>query len=146
MLKNKEIALSLGVSFLYKEAPTLLEDLKSFINKNFGFGDFVFCDNAGRQVGCAKNLTELEEQLAKVPISSIVYHASRNHFSNWLKARTEFWLAHQLRPKKVEHFSTPEDLRKLLIDSVRQFRKSQQVGVISDFNKKNSMHLQHLPV
>ena len=83
-----------------------------------------------------QNLTELEEQLAIVPVESILYHASRNHFSNWLKARTEFWLAHQLRPKKVGDFQSTSALRKLLIDYVREFRKSRQIGVISDFHKE----------
>ena len=50
-------------------------------------------------------LRSLEKQIKKVPIESILYHAERNHFSNWLKARTEFWLAHQLRPRKVTDYT-----------------------------------------
>ncbi|MEW5843678.1 MAG: PEP/pyruvate-binding domain-containing protein [Bacteroidota bacterium] len=132
---NENIADAIGTSFLVKDSPTLLEDLKEFMLHNFGFGDFVFRTDNGDEVGRARNLTELEEQLAVVPDESIMYHASRNHFSNWLKARTEFWLAHQLRPKKVSDFPSVAALRKLLIDSLREFRKSRQIGVISDFNK-----------
>ena len=136
---NREIgqlASSIGTTFLEKDSPTLLEDLKEFMMNQFGFGDFIFRTDDGNEVGRAENLTELEEQLAVVPDESILYHASRNHFSNWLKARTEFWLAHQLRPKKVEDFESPSALRKLLIDYVREFRKSRQIGVISDFHKE----------
>ena len=39
-----------------------------------------------------------------VPAESLAYHGERNHFSNWLKARTEFALAHSLRPRKVADF------------------------------------------
>ena len=46
------------------------------------------------------------------------------------------WLAHQLRPKKVGDFQSTSALRKLLIDYVREFRKSRQIGVISDFHKE----------
>jgi len=67
---------------------------------------------------------------------SLVYHASRNHFSNWLKARTEFWLAHKLRPKQIEDYNSINDLRNDLINSIRTYRKSRQIGVISDFNKE----------
>ena len=42
---------------------------------------------------------------ATVPAESIAYHAERNHFSKWLKARTEFALAHHLRPRKVSDFA-----------------------------------------
>jgi hypothetical protein len=133
--KEKE-ANYIGATFLRKDSPTLLEDLKKFMFTHFGFGDFIFRTNDKTEVGRARNLFELEEQLEKVPEESIVYHASRNHFSNWLKARTEFWLAHQLRPKKVSDFPSPDALRKLLIEYVREFRKSRQIGVISDFNKE----------
>ncbi|MCX6168722.1 MAG: histidine kinase [Ignavibacteriales bacterium] len=131
-----KLASSIGTTFLEKDSPTLLENLKEFMLTHFGFGDFVFRTDDGTEVGRAENLTELEEQLEIVPDESIVYHASRNHFSNWLKARTEFWLAHQLRPKKVEDFPSTSALRKLLIDYVSEFRKSRQIGVISDFHKE----------
>ncbi|MFA5806715.1 MAG: response regulator, partial [Melioribacteraceae bacterium] len=98
--ESGKLASSIGITFLEKDSPTLLEDLKDFMMHRFGFGDFIFRTDDGTEVGRAENLTELEEQLAIVPDESILYHASRNHFSNWLKARTEFWLAHQLRPKK----------------------------------------------
>ena len=132
----KELANSVGATFLEKDSPTLLEELKYFMMHNFGFGDFIFRTDNGEEVGLAQNLTELEEQLKIVPDESIKYHASRNHFSNWLKARTEFWLAHQLRPKKVGDFDSLPALRKLLIDYVREFRKSRQIGVTSDFHKE----------
>ncbi len=133
--ENEKIASEIGASFLLKDSPTLLEDLKKFMVQNFGFGDFIFKTPDGKEVARASNLTELEQKLKTVPDESIVYHASRNHFSNWLKARTEFWLAHQLRPKKVTDFESTEALRKLLIDYLRDFRKARQIGVISDFHK-----------
>ncbi|MFA3784184.1 PEP/pyruvate-binding domain-containing protein [Melioribacteraceae bacterium 4301-Me] len=133
--ENERLATKIGASFLLKDSPTLLEDLKKFMINNFGFGDFVFKTPDGNEVGRASNLTELEQMLKTVPDESILYHASRNHFSNWLKARTEFWLAHQLRPKKVSDFESTAALRQLLIDYLRDFRKARQIGVISDFNK-----------
>lgn len=132
----EKIAIENGAKFLMKDSPLLLEDVKDFMRENFGFGDFVFRNNDGEEVDRARNLYELESKLKTVPDESIVYHASKNHFSNWLKARTEFWLAHQLRPKKVEDFKDISSLRNLLIDSLREFRKSRQIGVISDFNKE----------
>jgi hypothetical protein len=65
---------------------------------------------------------------------SIAYHSSRNHFSNWLKARGEFWLAYQLRPRKVDHYRSMDALREDLIDAVNSYTKDRQQGVITDFD------------
>jgi CheY-like chemotaxis protein len=126
-------ARAMGVSFLQKGSPRLLHDLRAFMMSHFGFGDFVFRMNDGREVGRAQDLRTLEEQLTQVPDESILYHARRNHFSNWLKARTEFWLAQQLRPHRVEDFASVEELRDQLIRSLGEYRESRQRGVITEF-------------
>src|SRR6201993_1832218 len=82
-----------GYSFLRKRSPTLLKDLRRILTDSFGFGDFVFRLPDQREVGRAKDLNELEEQLQTIPADSLMYHAQRNHFSHWLMARTEFALA-----------------------------------------------------
>lgn len=121
--------------FIQKGSPQLLRQLREFIQDNLGFGDFIFRTPDGREVARARNLIEMEEVLKTVPIESIVYHASRNHFSNWLKARTEFWLAHLLRPRKVSDYPTVEDLREDLIKSIKNYREMRLRGIISEFNK-----------
>ena len=134
--ENEEVAYSIEASFLLKDSPTLLQDLSKFMKEHFSFGDFIFRNLAGEEVGRAHNLLELEDQLRRVPDESIVYHASKNHFSNWLKARTEFWLAHQLRPQKVIDFDSTTDLRQVLINSIKDFRNTRAQGVITDFDKE----------
>ncbi len=133
--ENVEAAKDLNLSFLLKDSPTLLTDLGKFLKEHFSFGDFVFRTEDGDVVGKARNLYELETELAKIPDASILYHAGRNHFSNWLKARTEFWLANALRPKKITDFQSLKELREKLIEAVRDYRISRQRGVISDFDK-----------
>jgi len=130
--KAKEI----GVSFLLKGSPRLLHELRDFMMDNFGFGDFIFQTPDGKVVGRANNLKALEEQLKIVPDESIRYHAERNHFSNWLKARTEFWLAHKLRPTKVSDFQSISELRNELITGIRYYQESRQRGLITDFDKE----------
>lgn len=133
---NEQRAKDLSATFLLKDSPTLLHDLRRFMVDNFSFGDFIFQTPAGREVGKATDLASLEEQLKIVPEESIKFHSEHNHFSNWLKARTEFWLAHQLRPRKVSDFPTIEALREDLISSLRFYRKLRQRGLITDFNKE----------
>jgi len=126
-----------GASFLLKGSPTLLHDLRDFMMNNFGFGDFVFLMPDGSEVGRARNLKEMVELLQTVPEKSILYHGEGNHFSKWLKARTEFWLAHKLRPREVSEFDTIVELKSLIISSIKEYIDARQRGVITDFDKEN---------
>jgi CheY-like chemotaxis protein len=128
-------ARAVGASFALKDSPVLLHELRQFMSQYFSFGDFVFRTPDGAEVGRACDLKSLEEQLHLVPEESLRYHAERNHFSNWLKARTEFWLAHKLRPRKVTDFPSVEAMRQDLISSLSQYRRLQHRGIISDFSK-----------
>ncbi|MBI5727435.1 MAG: histidine kinase [Ignavibacteriales bacterium] len=129
-------ARSMGAGFLLKGSPQLLHLLREFMLDNFGFGDFIFRTADGKEVSRAYNLKTLEEQLQVVPGESIEYHAERNHFSSWLKARTEFWLAQNLRPRKVSDFSSVEGLRQELLTALRTYCDSRQRGVTTDFNRE----------
>jgi CheY-like chemotaxis protein len=133
---NENLAQAAGASFIMKDSHLLLNELRHFMNQFFSFGDFIFRATEGVEVGRANDLRSLEEQIKIVPEDSIVYHASRNHFSNWLKARTEFWLAHRLRPRKISDYTSIEELRKDLIFSLRNYRHMRQRGIITDFTKE----------
>ncbi len=130
----EKIAYEIGASFLLKNSPSLLSDLRRFLKNNLSFGDFVFRTEDGKEVGRANNLRTLEKQLAKVPAESIKYHSDRNHFSSWLKARTEFWLARHLRSKKVSDFKSIEDMRNHLISNIKLYREMRERGTITEFN------------
>ncbi|MBX7150702.1 histidine kinase [bacterium] len=133
---NADKANAIGASFVLKDSPTLLHELRKFMADYFSFGDFVFRMPNGEEVGRANQLMALEEQLALVPGDSILYHAERNHFSNWLKARTEFWLAFNLRPKKISDYANVEDLRTYLIQTLRSYREIRHRGTIVDFSRE----------
>jgi len=120
--------------FLRKDSPRLLQELRDFMRENFSFGDFVFRHPDGQVVDRAWDLRGLEERLLHVPEESIRYHAERNHFSNWLKARAEFALAERLRPRRVSDYTTIEDLRQDLIGSLRAYRREIQRDLVADFD------------
>jgi CheY-like chemotaxis protein len=123
-----------GCSFLRKRSPTLLRDLRRLLTEQFAFGDFVFRLPNHTEVARASDLNALEGLLHTVPAESIAYHAQGNHFSRWLRARTEFSLAQRLRPRKVSDFPTVEHLRRELIDSIAEYRVEQSEGLIGDFD------------
>ncbi|MBT8075399.1 MAG: histidine kinase [Gammaproteobacteria bacterium] len=124
-----------NASFLNKRSPTLLNELSTFINENFGFGDFIFRLPDGTEIGRAGNFREMQRAVARIDGRSLIYHAERNHFSNWLMARTEFELAARLRPRKASEFDNPKDMRAYLVNTLKEFRHDRQVGVVTDFSR-----------
>ena len=133
---KKEAALACETAFLNKQSPNLLKKLGSFINENFGFGEFVFKLPDGTELARAANFRQIQESVGRVDAQSLVFHAERNHFSNWLIARGEFDLARRLRPRKASEFVEPEDLRTFLFDTLSQHRHDRQAGMVTDFNRE----------
>jgi hypothetical protein len=132
-----ETANKVGAGFIHKESRTLLQDLRGFMLDNFGFGDFVFRLPTGEEVARASDLRELVEALRVVPVESVRHHAAHDHFSNWLRARTEFGLASLLRPRKVSEFRDAEGLRSYLVTAIERFRSESQRGIVADFSRRH---------
>src|SRR5262249_40161456 len=128
-------AAAVGATFLLKGSPTLLADLRRFMSEYFGFGDFVFRLPDGRTVARAHDLKSLEEKLVVGPTDSIASHAARTHCSTWLKARTEFALADELRPRKLTDFATAEGMRRWLIEAISGYRRDRSLSVVADFDR-----------
>jgi len=122
-----------GFAFLRKRSPTFLRDLRRVMTQELGFGDFVFRMPDQSEVARASNLGELVDHLRTVPAESVAFHAQRNHFSRWLRARTEFALAQKLRPRKVSDFATVEGLRQNLVEAIAEYRREQSEVLIGDF-------------
>lgn len=114
-----------------------IEDLEGRIHDFFlsqlGFGDFVFRFPDGKLAGWAANFRSFEKALDEVPDASLLYHAKRNHFSNWVMARSEVELALQLRDVPLESFSSPEELRLFLRHCIHQLRQRRQQGVVVQY-------------
>jgi DNA-binding NarL/FixJ family response regulator len=134
---NASKANACDAGFLNKKSPTLLNELSTFISRYFGFGDFIFRLPDGSPLARAHNFREMQKCVAEVDIESLLFHARRNHFSNWLMARTEFELAARLRLRKVSDFEDPEEMRSYLMTTLEDFLHERQVGVITDFNRDN---------
>lgn len=132
--ENRKLARQLDTEFVHKLAPTALQELRDFLMQQFGLGDFVFRLPSGEEVARASDLKALQEALIHVPESSLVYHASHNHFSNWFVARSELQLARVLRPVQVSDFEDHEKLRVFLIRAIDQTRSVLHRGRIIEFS------------
>ncbi len=119
--------------FLDKNSPSLLVELQDFFLNHLGFGDFVFRMPDRTEIDRASSLRTLELKISRIPDESLRYHASRNHFSNWLMARSEFALASTFREVQSSEFHSTEDLRRYIVTGLHTVRKLQQKGVVAQF-------------
>ena len=133
--ENEVLALGIGASFLQKGSPLLLHQLREVLVQRFGFGEFIFRLPNHTEVDRAGNLKSFGEKLKSVPGDCITYHAERNHFSNWLKARAEFRLAERMRPRQLSNFESVEHMRDDLLEMVEESRLERNRSVIADFER-----------
>jgi len=139
-IKNREKALKEKYTFIDKNSETLAFDIKNIIQFNMGFGDFIYYDgNENKLDIIATNLNEFRDNLKIIPIESIVYHATRNHFSLWLMARGERKVAELLSPVQAQDFPNLEGLRSFLINALQQNHYEKNKGKILDFSE-NAIH------
>lgn len=134
--EHRSLADSLNVAFADKNSLELLGELRDFMRQNFGFGPFQFRSPDGRFVARADGIREMVAVLPELPAESLLYHAERNDFSNWLMARSEFELAHDLRPRRAADFADAEAMRRFLIGRLTDFVEERQRGQVAEFARK----------
>jgi CheY-like chemotaxis protein len=131
---DERLSREAGAEFLLKGSSTLLDDLRAFMVDNLAFGDFVFRLPDGTRLGQAKDMESMLNMLGTVPSESVTYHAERNDFSRWLKARTEFHLAHHLRARTAADYDSPESRRRYLVQQLNDYRRELARESVSDFD------------
>jgi CheY-like chemotaxis protein len=135
-LSNEQYALEFGTGFLHKYSKNLSNDLKDYILKNFGFGEFVFRNPETLEEYCvAANLRDLQQLIMTVPDDILIYHTQRDDISKWLNARALFPIAQIFKPAKLEDFKSLEDVRKYIYKAISTFRTSKAKGVIAEFDR-----------
>ena len=131
---NADKAQKIPAVFVDKNSPSLYAEVRSFFLDHLGFGDFVFRQPDGREIGRAPNLRELEERLHHISEDSFIHHCSRNDISRWLFARTEIMLASKVRPLKDDDFSSVRSHRQYLISLIQTRRQRHLKGVVANFD------------
>lgn len=135
--KNHEKAAQVPADFLDKNSPHLLSEIHDFFLTRLGFGDFVFRLPDGTEIDRAADLRVLESKLSEIPDESLCYHAERNHFSNWIMARSEIALASKFRAVQARDFESAPEMREYIITNIRALRKLRQKGVVTRFRAEH---------
>lgn len=135
-MENEAKAKELGAVFIDKNSPTLALDIKSFIKKYLGFGDFIFRNGNGEPIDKATSIEEFKQKLLSIPDDSLAYHSIRNEISTWLMARREITLAKHLRRYRFEDFKTADFARQFILRTFETAELKKIKGRIINFNPK----------
>ena len=135
----KQNALDLTGHFISKKSGTLFQEIKDFMVSNLGFGDLILKKPNGKKIKSISDVSDLKSNLEKIPLESISYHASRNHFSNWLAIRGEFDLANKFREIGPDKFDTLDKRKKYHLELLSDYEKTIDKGPIIEFNPKLSI-------
>jgi CheY-like chemotaxis protein len=133
---NSEHAEGLGLEFIDKRSRSLLQDLRTFMQNHLGFGDFIFRMPDGTIVSKANDLRSLGWAIQAIPDESLLFHAQRNHFSTWLRARVEFELADAMRDIPMEGRSISE-IKADILHVLNSHRERSSAGIVSEFSPNN---------
>ncbi len=135
-LSYEKHAQEMGVGFLHKHSKNLSIEVKDYIIRNFGFGEFVFRHPKTLEpVAVASDLKELQQMIMQIPDEVLVYHGQHDDISKWLNARALFPIARIFKPIQSEDFKCIDDLRKYIYRAISSFRTSKAIGTIAQFDK-----------
>lgn len=121
------------LTVLDKKSPGFLTNVRHFLKRELGFGEFIFYLPDGKEVNRARNAYEMADVLKTLPAESLLYHGGKDHFSLWLNARSMFRLARLVRKMNILDFQDAEEARTFLLNILSEARRGDQEGIITDF-------------
>jgi CheY-like chemotaxis protein len=136
-VENAEKAAAINAVFVDKNSPTLHAEVQAFFRDHLGFGEFVFRNAGGAEIGRAKNMRALEAGIRQLPDDVFLRHTRNNDFSRWLFARTETVLASKLRPLTDDDFDNVQSLREYLATAIQARRRRRQKGVVVNLDTQH---------
>ena len=134
--ENAVAASELKAIFINKNSDYLIQNIKSFIKRYLGFGNFIYRDSKGTKIAEARTLKEFENYIGKIPAESLIYHGQRNHFSLWLMARGEIKIAKMINPVKVSDFKSVDEFRNFMKYVIKTYRNEENIGKVINFEER----------
>ncbi len=133
----RPVAARLKAGFLLKQSKTLTQELGEYMEREFGFGDFVVVDpETHMEIARARDLYEFENVIRTIPAAAFRRLTDNNYLSKWLFARGLFGLGNKLSPVRAEDYDDVESHRRADIRAIHDYRIAQAQGVVAAFNPK----------
>ncbi len=132
----RSTAKQLKVGFVVKTSSTLTHEITAYIEREFGFGDFVVTDpKTHTEIARAGDLEGFENIISTIPAKYFRILSDNNYLSKWLFARGLFELAKKVRPFFIQNDDDIEHVRQINVQAIHEFRIRQALGVVAAFNK-----------
>ncbi len=114
---------------------TLKTTLVEYGRKFFGFGDFIFQDDAQREIGRVRNFNQMIPVLEQMPDDVLLKVAQTPALPRWLYARGEIVLADHLLQRISEgKLGQPEEVRNMLTETLKVRQITRQKRIVTDFD------------
>ena len=132
----RQVANKLKVGFVIKQSKALPEEVSEYIEKEFGFGDFVVRDpRTGREIDRASDLEGFERIISTISPAVFRRLSDNNYLSKWLFARGLFAIGRPVSTLKIQDETDIENVRQMNIRLIHDYRINQALGVVAKYTK-----------
>ena len=133
----RSIAKQLKVGFVVKKSKTLTQELSAYIEREFGFGDFVaFEPRTGREIGRASDLEGFERIISSISSAAFRRLSDNNYLSKWLFARGLFAIGREVQKLMIQDDADIENIRQTNIRLIHDYRINQALGVVARYSEE----------
>ena len=131
----RSVAKQLKVGFVVKTSKTLTQELSAYIEREFGFGDFVAIDpRTGKEIARASDLEGFENVISTISPTAFRRLSDNNYLSKWLFARGLFAIGRQVNKLKIQDDADIENIRQTNIRLIHDYRINQALGVVAKYS------------
>ena len=130
----RQTAHKLKVGFVVKTSKTLTQELTAYIEREFGFGDFVAIDpRSGREIARASDLEAFERVISSISSAAFRRLSDNNYLSKWLFARGLFAIGRHVQKLTIQDEADIENIRQTNIRLIHDYRINQALGVVAKY-------------
>ena len=130
----RSMANKLKAGFVVKSSKTLTQELTTYIEREFGFGDFVAIDpRNGKEIARASDLEAFERVISTISSAAFRRLSDNNYLSKWLFARGLFAIGREVHKLTIQDETDIENIRQTNIRLIHDYRIHQALGVVARY-------------
>ena len=130
----RSVANKLKVGFVIKKSRTLAQEVSEYIEREFGFGDFIARDpRTGHEIARASDLEGFERIISTISPAAFRRLSDNNYLSKWLFARGLFTVGRPVSALKIQDETDIENVRQMNIRLIHDYRINQALGVVAKY-------------
>ena len=131
----RSVADKLKVGFVVKKSKALLQDVSDYIEREFGFGDFIARDpKTGKEIDRASDLEGFERIISTISPAAFKRLSDNNYLSKWLFARGLFAVGRPVSALQIQDETDIENVRQMNIRLIHDYRINQALGVVAKYS------------